>query len=559
MRRKWHIYCNSPNESVSFPNGKIRLLQVDLLLIKMIKIRKIISTKFHLAAMTSILIMAALACSFPITTVGESQSGLPTPEQDAADFFPRPTEGPYSDFSFLPILRQPGEIAPTPTPDPERNLPPIRSAYETYYVQINETLAIIAAKYGVTVEAIAQENNLANPDMLTVGQALQIPPPEPASPAPDFKLIPDSELVNGPYNAKVDLPAFIQNQGGYLANYSEEVDGELLSGTEILTFVARNYSVNPRLLLAILEYQSGWLTQSSENIQEFIYPIGIRDEWRKGLYFQLAWAANTLNQGYYLWKVNGLGGYTTSDGKLIPASPRINAGTAALHLMFAKINSEQVWRLTVSDAGFIRTYTRLYGYPFDWTVEPLIPPNLNQPVLQLPFEPGVRWIFTGGPHGGWDGGSAWAAVDFAPPKEQLGCIQNDEWVVAAADGLIVRSDHGAVFQDLDGDGHEETGWVIFYMHIETRDRVAVGTYVRAGEKIGHASCEGGYSTGTHVHIARRYNGEWISINGSIPLVMDGWTVIDDGYLYQGYLQKGNQVIYPCQCKYEENKIERPHQ
>ena len=95
------------------------------------------------------------------------------------------------------------------------------------------------------------------------------------------------------------------------------------------------------------------------------------------------------------------------------------------------------------------------------------------------------------------------------------------------------------------------------MHIESRERVQVGDYVRTGEPIGHPSCEGGVSTGTHVHLARRYNGEWIAVNSSIPFVMDNWTVVDDGYLYEGYLQKGNQIIYPCQCRDEANKIERP--
>ena len=126
-----------------------------------------------------------------------------------------------------------------------------------------------------------------------------------------------------------------------------------------------------------------------------------------------------------------------------------------------------------------------------------------------------------------------------------------------ADGVIVRSEDGAVVQDLDGDGHAETGWALFYMHIETRDRVEVGTYLSAGQKIGHPSCEGGISSGTHVHIARRYNGEWIPINGSIPFALDGWTAVDTGVLYNGYLQKGDRVIEPCECRDEENKIQRP--
>ncbi len=40
-----------------------------------------------------------------------------------------------------------------------------------------------------------------------------------------------------------------------------------------------------------------------------------------------------------------------------------------------------------------------------YSFEPVIPENLEQPILQLPFESGVDWAFTGGPHGGWGDGA----------------------------------------------------------------------------------------------------------------------------------------------------------
>ena len=126
------------------------------------------------------------------------------------------------------------------------------------------------------------------------------------------------------------------------------------------------------------------------------------------------------------------------------------------------------------------TYRDLFGNPFENAFEPLLPADLTQPLLQLPFEPGRVWAFTGGPHAAWDEGSAWGALDFAPPADALGCVESNEWVVAAADGLIVRTGDGAVLEDLDGDGYEQTGWVLFYMHVEARDRVSVGTPVKAG-------------------------------------------------------------------------------
>jgi murein DD-endopeptidase MepM/ murein hydrolase activator NlpD len=125
-----------------------------------------------------------------------------------------------------------------------------------------------------------------------------------------------------------------------------------------------------------------------------------------------------------------------------------------------------------------------------------------------------------------------------------------------ADGLIVRSENGIVVQDLDGDGHEQTGWAILYMHIESRDRIPEGAHLKAGERIGHPSCEGGISSGTHVHIARRYNGEWIPADQSIPFVMDGWVSKGNGIPYDGYLLRGDQILEPCECRDPEHTIQR---
>jgi murein DD-endopeptidase MepM/ murein hydrolase activator NlpD len=505
-------------------------------------------SKLKLIIFSLVLFGMVIGCNLPTTEIGESESQLPR----SGDTAPGQTD--Y--FSFLPEQHETSGALPSPTPNPIRELSPLRLEQSSYTVRINDTLGEIANQFAVTLDALIEANNLANPDVLEVGQTLVIPAPIPGAPAPAIKLIPDSEVVNGPYNALFELHEFIQAQAGVLSTHHEEVDGEIMTGTQIVELVARNYSVNPRLLLALMEYQSKWLTQTAVSLEALSFPMGYPEPSRNNLYLQLTWAADTLNAGFYKWRVGALDYFRTADGVLIPAATQVNAGTAAVQYFFAQLLGESSWREAISTNGFIETYQSLYGYAFDWAIEPLVPADLTQPVFQLPFEVGVSWIFTGGAHGSWDDGSAWGALDFAPPSEQRGCVSNDNWVVAVDDGIIIRAANGAVVQDLDGDGVEQTGWVVLYMHIETRDRAAVGTTLKAGDRIGHPSCEGGYSTGTHLHIARKYNGEWIPIFGGVPFIMDGWTAIDTGVLYNGYLEKGDQIIEPCECTEPENMIQR---
>jgi LasA protease len=448
----------------------------------------------------------------------------PTPER-----VPLTVSPPADDDQFLG----------TPTPDRGRFLPTPRLDADQYEVQAGDTLGIIAEKFGISVETLMQSNNISDPNFLNVGMTLNVPAPSPGDMGISFKIIPDSELVYGPASIYFDTNEFIQSQHGYLASYSQDVNGIILNGTEIIQLVAQNYSINPRLLLALLEYQSGWVTDPQPSITDF--PMGIQDNDHIGLYRQLTWTANTLNRGYYLWKANALSTWVLIDGTVIPIAPAINAGTAAVQYFYSQLDDRPTWEKDVNGTGFLLTYFVFFGNPFKYAIEPLVSTSITQPPMSLPFGQGQSWYYTGGPHGGWDSGSAWAALDFAPPGE-LGCATNPAWVTAMADGIIVRANDGAVMQDLDNDGYEQTGWVLFYMHVAAEDRVQAGEYLFTGERVGHASCEGGFSNATHVHVARKFNGEWIPADGKLPLVLDGWTSSGSGVEYDGFLTKGSQTI-----------------
>jgi murein DD-endopeptidase MepM/ murein hydrolase activator NlpD len=212
---------------------------------------------------------------------------------------------------------------------------------------------------------------------------------------------------------------------------------------------------------------------------------------------------------------------------------------------FSRGHSLNEWlRIMDQTSGFISYYQNMFGDPWARAeqVGPLFPPNLNQPDMVLPFEPQTPWVYTGGPHSAWEHDGPLAALDFAPANDKTGCVVNLKWIVAAAPGMVVRSGNGVVVVDLDGDGSEQTGWNLLYLHVSNTARVPKGQWVETNDHIGHASCEGGISTGTHLHFARKYNGEWVAADGPIPFMLSGWRAYAGEKVYEGTLVKGDKTI-----------------
>ncbi len=494
------------------------------------------------------------------TAAPAMQSPAPTLTPFAGGATPAGLLGSPTPFPPQPILG-------SPTPNPTRDSVLSRKAVEVYTIQRGDTLNVIGSQYGVSAEEIAKANDLTITDTLFVGQVLNIPVPAKPVYGPALKILPDSELVYGPGDAGFDLEGFIAGQGGYLATYSEDVPGyaldglsefHTLTGTEIVRIISARYSVSPRLLLAVLEFQSGWVTDPEPREATLQYPMRRAEQGREGLFRQLTWSANQLNNGYYAWKSGSLISFGFDAGVSRIVAPTLNPGTVGVQSLFSRLMPASEWERAVAADGFPATYQGLFGDPFTRAIEPVVPSDLQQPLLTLPFEPGKVWAYTGGPHAAFDFGSAWAALDFAPPAEAEGCLVSEEWVTASAPGLVLRSEFGAVALDLDGDGAEGTGWVIIYFHIEQRDRVAAGTFVQTGDRLGHPSCEGGISNGTHTHLSRKYNGEWIAADTGIPFVLDGWTAAGlDDTEYDGTLSKGAIVLEACNCRDDSNAISRP--
>jgi murein DD-endopeptidase MepM/ murein hydrolase activator NlpD len=448
----------------------------------------------------------------------------------------------------------PTEALPTAAPPAENSASPI-----LYYTQAGDTLPVVAKRFGVQPNEIYSPEPLPENALLPPNQLLIIPS-SPANTTSAQRLLPDSEVVFSPSSTDFDIQAYVKEAGGYLSTYTAYMKTTgTTSGADIVKRVALENSINPRLLLSLLEFQSGWVFGQPGNLAQRDYPLGLMGLQNRGLYTQLVWAVNNLSIGYYGWREGYLTEIEFSDGVTGRLAPDLNAGTVALQYYFARLFDTQGWVSALdSKQGFPALYEQMFGNP--WLraprFEPLYPPELTQPPMILPFLINQMWSYTGGPHGAWEHDGSQAALDFAPASLVSGCVKSDAWVVAAAAGLVVRSGNGVVVIDLDGDGYEQTGWVLLYLHLTSEGKAPVGKMVETGDILGHPSCEGGKATGTHIHMARKYNGEWIPADGPVPFNLNGWVAHAGTKPYLGTLTRDDDVVSASVYGSFESRIRR---
>jgi murein DD-endopeptidase MepM/ murein hydrolase activator NlpD len=486
---------------------------------------------------------------------------LPPTEAPPTQPPPAPTSTPLDPPTSTPILVQTEIIPilslPSPTATPEIYV--VDTAPILYYTQAADTLKVVAIRFGVAASEITSPDPIPQDSFINPGQLLIIPR-RLTNTTSSQNLLPDSEVVYSPSAVDFDIIAFTQEAGGYLASYQEwHKSTGMKSGAEIVQRVAVENSINPRLLLALLEYHSNWVYGRPAGQEQIDYPMGLVLPTAKGLYNQLVWAVNQISTGYYAYREGRLTDIRFSDGVKARLAPDMNAGTAALQYYFAQLYTSQRWLDSLNlEIGLPALHTSMFGNPWEraQTVEPLFPAGIEQPPLILPFGRDWTWSYTGGPHGAWEQEGAYAALDFAPGSKQSGCVDTPAFATAAAAGLVVRNGPGLVVIDLDGDGHEQTGWVLVYLHIAEKGRVRQGDWVAQGDPIGHPSCEGGFATGTHLHIARKYNGEWVPADGPLPFNLGGWIAKAGILPYKGTLTRDGVTLTACTCSNYQTFITR---
>ena len=477
---------------------------------------------------------------------GTVASELSPTQTSTPSLTPTPSQMPLTATEQSPSFTSPSS---TPTEVVTMGMP---GNTVPYISQSGDSLNVVASHFGVQPVQITSPATLPANGFINPGTLLFLPAPLTQVPSSPYdRIIPDSELVDSPSAVGFDIADYVKSAGGKLStftDYHSPVGTVNISGAEAVQIISAGSSISPRLILALIQYFTGWvLGQSKPGLDEsrlFGYAYLSYNPATPTLYQPMRPAIQDLLTGYYGWRAGKLSTLTFPDGTTLRIAPDLNAGTVALQYFFSRHLDYADWLKVIDpNTGFLVLYKSMFGDPWERANElgPLFPANLNQPNFSLPFDVGAPWNFTNGPHPAWEAESALGALDFAPSGVS-GCDVSSAWVVAIAPGQIVRSESSYVVLDLDGDGFEQTGWVVIYQHIGAKDRIPACTWVNAGAHIGHPSCEGGEATGTNLHIARKYNGEWVAAGGPLPFILSGWTTHAGNKPGDGTLTRDDKVI-----------------
>jgi len=420
-------------------------------------------------------------------------------------------------------------------------------------VDLNRRLRAPAAPQGAAEPSPAPvPTMIPPPTALVYPTALPTPvPPTPTAPPrpaglPETLVAADRFTFEPDYYA-AEVQAFLEARGSVLAQATFPLGAGEDTFAHALVGHCIRYSLNPKVLLALIEVESGLVRGGAAG--ETQWALGYRDAKWQGLELQLQWAAYTLADGF-----RQAGAKETpllTDGTLAPIPGEADAATQSILRLLSYTADAERFAVLRSDGpgSFVAAYQELFGedprLPLGDSWEPARRPFLQMPFLGaalvtsyfdheyptfrsngtiLPYS-GERGYQSYDGHDGWDYALAAGTPVQAAAAGRVAFAGFLDTLCATPAGLVVL-DHGGGYRTL-------------YWHLQTI-AAPEGTAVAAGETIGTVGSTG-CSTGPHLHLSVEFLGRdtdpygWC---GSLDVPDDPWAAHPAGtkslWLWQGF-------------------------
>ncbi|WP_338844728.1 hypothetical protein V8J88_13870 [Massilia sp. W12] len=308
-----------------------------------------------------------------------------------------------------------------------------------------------------------------------------------------------------------DIAGWLQNNAPHLKQHAE-----------VISHWAGYTSVSPRVLIALMEHQTGMVSRQAGFAANSEQPFAALSN-EKGFAQQVRDVADQIAQQLYAPLAH-------------PGAAEFQqSGTSVLQKMLAKGRSLKAEN---AEQDFAATYSRLFGQPFDaqaanksladvhgQSLAPRAGPAVG--FLQFPFPIGQTW-YVGGAHTNTGSGNyPMSSLDMSQGGG-WGSNQSNIWVTSSAGGQYKR--HSSCFAEIVHSG----GWSTTYYHLMNQ-QYNTGANINKNVRFanpantkGQALCNGGHSTGPHQHYSLKYNGAYYHLNG---VNISGWQISATGSSY----------------------------
>lgn len=327
------------------------------------------------------------------------------------------------------------------------------------------------------------------------------------------------------------IQAFLDTQPGRLKELSYQVGGQRSSFAELLLGQTLYFSVNPKVILALLESQSALLSTAQPSSDQIGWAIGFQGDngnWR-GLQAQTRWAVRQIFYARRDYPASK--DLTYADKQSYPAPADWSFSEYVIARVLAPTTTPE--RLPTLMQRFRDTYTRLFEDP---GTAPAGWPARSTPFLIRPLEQtfAVTSFFDhDGPFLTRDpSGSVVTYWGRAETDSSFAYDGHDGWDYAAAppDLAIAAAAGTVIFAGVADDGcatraviiDHGNGYRTLYWHL-ARINVEQGQTVAAAEQIGMVG-ESGCANGPHLHFGVQYLGRNVDPYGWCAATADPWAV-----------------------------------
>jgi murein DD-endopeptidase MepM/ murein hydrolase activator NlpD len=230
--------------------------------------------------------------------------------------------------------------------------------------------------------------------MLVIWQLLGISslwaaPPNLIQGASSNILMPDDRFTYEPNFTSIEIQNFLQQEPGILKSYRTKLGDLSVPAAQAIddASIGMLYSVNPKILLTLLEIKVHLISNPSPLPELLDHPFGAPHSLQGGLQPELAWISTLMQNSYQSYIAHQQQQQVVfADGTIytLPSSP--NAATFALQTALAQLSTNEAEFLHLIDqnpGSFLNVFQRFFGDPQSMSLH--VAPSAITPFLYKPL------------------------------------------------------------------------------------------------------------------------------------------------------------------------------